>query len=357
LKYYQGRGKMQRWGPMDFFRVASLPSDDETLNGLGYCAVSRCIELVQLMIAVYEHDKEMLGARAPRGLLLLQNIDQTQWEDAMKAREARLDNNQQVYYGAVAVLAQMGVDQIDAKLVALSQLPANFDIHVFTDLLMYGYALAFGYDPSEFWPVQFGSLGRGTEGETQHRKASGKGGLDFILGLQEQLQNHLPDTLQFEFEQRDEQGEITAADVALKKLDVIRGMYESGRREGDPLITHDEARQLLVEAGLIPAEWTAAEEDIAATDTDAGQARLRQMRERALEDHNVRSAILQYPREPIVRYEWSTGREIVLWQRDGDARRRSMWVVPGEIVQLRLGVGNETEPAESSEGTAESERS
>jgi hypothetical protein len=79
------------------------------------------------------------------------------------------------------------------------------------------------------------------------------------------------------------------------------------------------------------------------------------MRERALEDHRVQSAILQYPREPIVRYEWPTGREIVLWQRDGDARRRSMWVVPGEIVQLRLGVGNETEPAESSEGIAESE--
>jgi hypothetical protein len=80
------------------------------------------------------------------------------------------------------------------------------------------------------------------------------------------------------------------------------------------------------------------------------------MRERALEDHNVRSAILQYPREPIVRYEWPTGREVILWGRGEDAvRRRSMWVVPGEIVQLRLGVGNETEPAESPEGIAGSE--
>ncbi|NIV32859.1 MAG: hypothetical protein GWN58_26455, partial [Anaerolineae bacterium] len=60
-----------------------------------------------------------------------------------------------------------------------------------------------GTDASEFWPVQTGALGRGRETEIQHRKAASKGAMEFALAYQEQLQNELPDSLLFEFEQRD----------------------------------------------------------------------------------------------------------------------------------------------------------
>ena len=218
LAYAPSVGGVQLWGPADFLRVASLPSDDEAFNGLGFCAISRIVETLRILYAVMLHDQEQLAARAPKGLLLLQGVSEEQWNQSLQARSENLDGLERRYYGGVQVLASMGADQVDAKLVALSNLPANFDAKEFTDLAMYTIALAFGYDPSEFWPVQFGSIGRGTETEVQHSKASGKGGMDFALSWQEQLQREFPATLHWEFEQRDDTGELQAETVKQAKL-------------------------------------------------------------------------------------------------------------------------------------------
>ncbi len=325
LKYNPRRGKLQYWSLDDYYRVASMIAIQEKYRGLGFCALSRCLELAKIMIAVYRHDQESLGARAPDGLLLLRNITQQQWDQAMESRDAKKDSMEERYYGGVAVLASMGVDEVGAELVALSTLPAGFDKQTFANLTMYGYALAFGYDPSEFWPVQFGSLGRGTEAEMQHQKATGKGGLAFVLAYQEQIQELLPDTLQFEFEQRDDAGRLTEAEVQMAYLEIAREAYKAGLPEGAPLVSREEARSMLAEAGVIPREWTEVEEDVEATDTE--EATVRQLRQMVMESSEVRRAILRFPNEPIIRYSWPTGRETVLWDYGRDALTRSIWQV------------------------------
>ncbi|NLD44101.1 MAG: hypothetical protein GX657_11475, partial [Chloroflexi bacterium] len=304
LEYHPAAGGVQEWAAGDFLRVASMPSDDEAFRGLGFSAVSRCVEIARLLYAVLQHDQEQVGARAPKGLLLLQGISETQWEESLAAREADMASLERRYYGGVQVLASSGIEQVDAKLVALSQLPQNFDAKMFLDLSMYGYALCFGYDPSEFWPVQFGALGRGNETEVQHRKATGKGGLDFALSLQEQLQNELPGTLAFEFEQRDEAGELTTAALAQAKLNVVTTAYKAGLGQGESLLTRDEARSLLVDAGIIPPEWTEAEEDVQVADT--------QDVDRWLDTAAVRRAMARWPEEEIVVYSWPSRRLRVL---------------------------------------------
>ena len=316
----RGLGKAQKWKQDEFFRCVSLPDSDEELLGLGYCAVSRCLELAKLMVAVYQHDQEKLGARAPKGLLLLKGIAQKQWEAAMEVRTASLNNAEQEYFGAVAILASTGPDEIDAKLVALSQLPDGFDLKTFTDLLMYGYALAFGYDPIEFWPVAAGALGRGRETEIQHRKATGKGGMEFALALQDQLQRELPDTLSFEFEQRDASGEMLDAAVAKAWADVADVLYQ----KGEGILDREQVKSLLAERGVIPPEWTALEEDSVATAEDD-----RTDRQRLLESPQVQRSILRYPNEPIVRYRWPQNRIETLWERGVEAIPRS-WQVEGQ---------------------------
>lgn len=305
LKYFpQNRGDGIRWKRDDYFRVVSLPSTDESLFGLGLCAVSRCIELAKIMIGIYQYDNEMLLNRAPRGLLLLKGITQEQWDDSMALREAELDGDRKKYYGALKVLAAVDADaSLEAQLVALSSLPAEFNQKIFTDLLMYGYALCFGYDPREFWPVSAGALGTATETEAQHRKAGAKGGLDFPLGYSEKLNGEFPDTVLFEFEERDLDGELANATVEQAQADVVTGLYESGLKEGMPLISQPEGRILLAEDGLIDSEWTENQEDTVAT--DEGE-------ERTLGNERIQKAIWKYPDEPIVRYQFKieNGREI-----------------------------------------------
>ena len=285
LQYKPASGKPQLWRLEDFFRVCSMPNDSEKFRGLGYCAVSRALELAKLMLAIYQHDQEKLGARMPRGLLILQNVTEDQWNQSLEARDLKLDSLERKHYAGVQVLASGGMEQVDAKLVALSNLPDGFDRKTFADQLMYGYALCFGYDPSEFWPVQFGALGRGTETAMQAQKSTAKGVMDFTLSYQERLQQELPDTILFEFEQRDEEGERVAAEVAAAQVSVVTQAYESGLMAGQPLLDREEARSLLAEYGVIPHDWTEMEEDVESTDTEgAGQ-------ERALDDIRIQRAI------------------------------------------------------------------
>lgn len=321
LKYYPPKGRVQYWQREDFFRVVSLPSDDETYHGLGFCALSRAIELARIMIAVYRHDQEQLLAQTPRGLLLLHGIGTEQWEQALRAREARLRSKDWEVYSGVETLCSSGIEQLDAKLVALSQLPSGFDRAVFTDQLMYGYALCFGYDPREFWPVSGGALGTATETETQHRKASGKGAMDFTSGYQDRLQNDpllLPETLLFEFDERDDEGELLAASVAQAWVEVAARAYEAGAMTGGSLLDLEQARSLLAEHGVIPAEWTEMEEDIQTTDEGETRGRLR-------EHLKIRTAAARFETEPVVRYHWPSHRLQVLWDSGADMLRPRVW--------------------------------
>lgn len=355
------------WGPDDFFRLVSMKNVQEEYNGLGISATSRVLDMARLMLGIYGHQMEMIGARAPKGLMLLQNISQEQWDEAMRIRDARLDSDMRRYYNAVAVIAQQGVDSIDAKLVALSQLPEGFNLEVFTNLLMYAYALCIGYDPIEFWPVLAGQLGRGRETDIQHRKGTGKGGMNFMLSMQEVIQNELPETVHFEFEQRDQEGVLLDAKVAQAWSDVVmtlRGKQKSttpgpDNQEGDGVTTLDgsesvisaeEARTLLAMHGVIPDYWISTDEQAKATDVKEIQ------REKLLENEGIRRAIYQFPEEPIIRYEWtpSGGRTKILFQRGGDAIKATRYslvkpvaLIPvfEEIEEVKQAERQETEAA------------
>lgn len=324
LKYYPPRAtldgkRMLEMAPTDYMRTASQINVDETYNALGYCALSRCVELAITMLAVWRHEQEMLFARAPTGLLLLKGITKQTWDNAMIVRNAVLEGRMQEWFGAVAVLATAGVDDVDAKLVALSQLPEGFDQQVFTDLLIYGYALAFGYDPREFWPVSSGALGTAMETESQHRKATGKGGKEFVLSLQEELQGNLPDTLHFEFDERDVDGEMSDALLQEKQVAVVGAM--------GGLLSQEQSLTLLAEQGIIPPEWAVGGGDVESTDIEDADSpgndnedvegetpdeetptETQAEQTRMLEYPEVQRAMARYPAEPLVVYEWPSGR-------------------------------------------------
>ena len=367
LHYYPKSGKMQKWADDDFFRVVSLPSLREDFKSLGNCAVSRCIQLAQLMIALYRHEEEALLARAPRGLLLISGIKRDQWDLAMQARSDELDATGTKYFGAVAVLAS-AAGTVDAKLVALSELPKNFDLKIWMDMTMYGYSLCFGYDPSEFWPVQYGALGRGNETQIQHEKATGKGRLDFVLGFQEQLQNYLPESIDFEFDQRDEQGDLIHASVHQAWATVAETLYNKANSNGIPLLSREETRSVLADNGIIPSEWADVkyiestdstevtdidEEDSDNTGND-GQSpdegdegtvednpvaasptanlkplfktkKLELWKDQLRERESVKMASERFPDDEIVQYSYPGNHIITLWDKGSDVYKKKFF--------------------------------
>jgi len=204
-------------------------------------------------------------------------------------------------------------------------LPDNINIETTTNLLLYAYALCFGYDPIEFWPVQAGALGRGRETDIQHRKGTGKGGMEFVFGLQDRLQQELPPTLLFQFEERDAEGELIDAQIHKAWADVAKVLTDGG------VLTPEQARMYLADKSVIPSEWAEISEQ-AAVDDEGVERGLKHMREQALENESVRRAIYEYPHEPIVRRRFdprlNAVKEIVLWDKAEDAIQRSKWIAP-----------------------------
>lgn len=311
LKYYPSNGKMQPWHPSRYMRIVSMPNIDERLASLGYCFVSRALALAQIMVAIYRHDMEELGERAPRGLLLLSGISQSQWKKAMQNREIKMDSKGLQYYGALAVLATSGINvsSADAKLIALSNLPQGFNMQEWVSMLMYGYALCAGYDPSEFYPVQFGSLGRGTEMEVQHQKATQKGSLNYANGLADQLMrpDMLPATIDFQFDERDDEGERMAAEVQEAWANVMKTIDETGVATGaGGNFSLAQKMEWWADKGIIPKRWV-EEAGIPDTDEQASDDELME-RDMLMTRERVVRAAQKYPNEPIVSYHWKSGK-------------------------------------------------
>jgi len=354
LKYYRNSlGKPVKWSWKDFVRTASMNSMQDDLNGLGYCAVSRCLELVRLMIAVYEHDKEQLGAKAPKGVLTIKGISQNQWDTALEIREAKQQSKEIDYFSDVMTIASRA--DIDMKLVALSNLPVSFNLREWMDMIMFGYALIFGFDPSEFWPVQFGALGRGTETEIQHEKATGKGRLDYVLTFQEQIQEFLPDTVEFAFDQRDEKGDLLHAQVNQSWSNVAKTLYEAGASNSEgSLLSKAQSMMILADHGVIPRTWVPTE-TAETTDTDDSQdseltedveeepevnetppsadevkptvktRRLKNLLEEYRDKAYIYRAAQEFPNEPIVQYSWPANTLIELWESGETVYARKFW--------------------------------
>lgn len=315
LTYYPSTDTAIDFRPEDYFRITSMPSTDENYHGLGFCAISRALEFAKLMVGVYMHDQEQLGARAPRGLMLLQNISEEQWQQALEMREAELSAIGRKYFNGVMVLASEGIDQIDAKLIALSQLPANFNMQTAVDMTMFGYALVFGYDPAEFWPVQASVIGRTKESDSQERKATGKGGQNFILDFQDKIQAEIPATLLFEFDQRDAAAELADAQLMAAYIEPVTLAFEKG------ILDREEARSMLADFGVIDRDWTLMNEDEMATDRML----------RYGNDERVQRAIEKFPKEPIIWLHYDPARrqsrtKVLYWPGDGS---RSFWVKRG----------------------------
>lgn len=327
LWYYPRGGKAQRWGADDFFRTVSLPDGRENWLELGRCAVHRCLSLAKMMVALYEHDLEALGAKPPQGFLVGDNVTMQMYKDA-KAELQRARENGETDLNIMVLLGQSSAAaHTDLRFVPFSTVPTHIEsLEQWTRLMMYGYSLCFTYDAQEFYPVQSGSFGRGAEAQLQAEKAAGKGELAFILDYQDNIQQAVPDTVDFQFDRNDPK--ITLQRVQAEKaiVDMYREIYGVPGTEGG--IDRDEFRQMLAEHGIIPPEWTEAEEDLVKTDVERARRIIR-------ENDRVRRSAERYPDQPIVRFYYPHNTIRVLYESGEALLRRMSYPVakPGAITQ------------------------
>jgi hypothetical protein len=196
--------------------------------------------------------------------------------------------------------------------------------------------------------------------------------MNFMLSHQDQLQLQLPESLLFQYEQRDQEGVLLDAEVAQAWANVAATLYTGGSSE-DPgpaggkggdgeaattpptpdaadeaedsrpvpaanikkstgsILTHDEVRSYLAMQGMIPAAWTSMDEDVTSTDYKDVEKR---MREELLENESICRALHQFPHEPVIRYSWPSGKTQMLFRNAADALKATRYTIlkPEQLV-------------------------
>lgn len=238
--------------------MSSMPSSDVAMNGVGFCATSRMVNVAQSLIDIAVYEQEKMGSRPPRILLYGSYISGKQILEAFQAANIQMSQEQLTRYARVIAVGnpnrEMKLDKLD-----LASVPDGFNKDQSTKLAMAVMALAHGVAFREFFPATITGATK-ADAEVQHNDAKDKWA-EVIQRLQRQLnQKFLPPHLEFKFDYRNGEDNQLSATVMLTEAQAAEKNLTDGaltqriQREvwlDKGLITQNQFEEMELEAGRL----------------------------------------------------------------------------------------------------------
>lgn len=237
--------------------MAQMPSSRKDMNGVGFCAVSRSIDVAQRTIDVIRYSQERLGSRPPNQIILGKGISGKSIMGAMKAAEQDMSNRGFSRYARTVAIGSTDTTDIDLEIKQLAHMDP-FDEETIIQHAIYEISGAFGLDVSEVWPIIGGSRSADAA-KLQNMRARGKLPAQVTDALAHQFNTKfLPPYLRFRFDFRDDEedqqraiirdirGRQRERDIGNGSL-TIRVARQEMLRDGD--ITRSEFNELEWESG------------------------------------------------------------------------------------------------------------
>jgi hypothetical protein len=260
--YTDTDGKLYKMHRSRVMIASSMPSPAVEMNGVGFCAVSRCVNVSQTLLDMLVYRQEKLGSRPAQGILVTKGgLDPDDVGEAFEIAEQTMDNKLLRRYGKFVVVGDRGLPEAGMEKVDLFGLPEGFDEKEATTLAMAAMALAFGTDPRELFPGMTIGATR-AEALIAHLKQRGKGPGQ-ILETLERLHNSkvLPPHLKMKFDFQDDAQDEQRAEIKLtrasRRTEEIgsgvldeRGGRELALEEGD--LTQAQFNDLELRDGRLP---------------------------------------------------------------------------------------------------------
>lgn len=227
-------------------RLSSYPQPDTLARGIGFCAVSRALRMMQTMKAMQIYRDEKVTGKFNRGLIYGNGVTVKQFDEAVeKAEQVAASLNFTVYKDLPVLLSMM--PDMKLNILDLASLPDGFDWEKEITLYVYCLALALGTDAREFWPATSSGATK-ADATVQHLKAQGKGISDVITSIETAFNwQVMPSNgnADFEYDYTDDEQDKAVAELH----GVIAGNIETYQRNG--WIDQFEGRALAINAGLI----------------------------------------------------------------------------------------------------------
>jgi hypothetical protein len=198
--------------------ASQMKSPIAEMYGVGFSAVSRCINVAQTLTDILYYKQEKLGSRPHRAFVVTKGgLDPNDVAQAVKIAESQSDAQGLSRYSKLVVMGSQSLTEAGLDVVELSSLPDGFDEETSIILGMATVALAFGVDARELFPAMTAGATR-ADALLQHIKQRGKGPGQ-IIELVENAFNHkyLPAHLKMVFDYQDDAQDRQVSDIKLQR--------------------------------------------------------------------------------------------------------------------------------------------
>jgi hypothetical protein len=193
---------------------SQLPSTQVEMNGVGFCAVSRCINAAQNLFDISVYKQEKLGSRPPRQMMLTGGgLDPEDIQTAVRLAENSMTSSGLNKFSKTIVAGSRNFLDPKLQVIDMASVPDGFDEKTSTVLGMAIIAMAFGMDARELFPAMEAGASK-ADAIGQHMKQRGKGPGQTIEITEKQLSiKALPPYLVATFDYQDDAQDRQVADI------------------------------------------------------------------------------------------------------------------------------------------------
>lgn len=214
--YQDTDGKLYKLHYSRVMISSQMSSPQAEMFGVGFCGVSRCLNVSQNLMDIAIYKQEKLGSRPMREVLITQGgLDPMDLVFAFEKAEENMSNMGLRRYSKVVVGGSATLPDADVKQIPLAELPEGFDEQTSTVFGMATIALALGMDARELFPAMQSGATR-ADALIQHLKQRGKGPGQIMQSADQQINTkYLPPHLKHEFDEQDDAEDRQSADIRL----------------------------------------------------------------------------------------------------------------------------------------------
>jgi len=255
--YEDIKGKKHLLLESQAFHLADMASPDEKMNDRGMCAVSRVLKAASVIRAFAQYKDEKLSTRPLPGLAIASGVTQKQLRQALVAADGEeIQEHGRLMFRNIPIIAALSPEHdASIEMIEFRSIPDGFDSEAEINLFVYILALSFGVDAREFWPATTTGATK-ADALVQAQKARGKGPGDMISQIERVLNwKVLPPRCEFKFDFQDDEEDRLQTEIRNEKIAGVRKMWEPSPVTLEGIITGEEARNLLVDDGILPEEF------------------------------------------------------------------------------------------------------
>lgn len=237
--YTAAKGEYHLMHHSRVLHLVDMCDGTEINPGIGLCALSRAIALVQQQILMGRYVDQYLDDRPKPSFLISSNVSKKDLEAAMNEFWWSLNADTRDPMGNYVRVYGTQTDQTAAiDVIPFSEAPEKFDYIAYTEMHVKALALAIGVDPQDLWELTSQQLGSATQSNILATKARGKTEGDLRTEIERALNDVLPLEYEFTFGYQDAQEDLDRAQVRAANAGALQTVAAS--------LSTDEIRAFLV---------------------------------------------------------------------------------------------------------------